>query len=132
MSSTAGYTSQDWRFAVLAARSGLEAELGARFGADPVAVLAEFGLAEHSPAELPALCAGLVIEDLDRPDPAGALTASNVCITGNFTEPTEYAAYPGDAEYAEYAGDRGDAAPLATPISTPLVVAFAAARPVAC
>ncbi|MGG2463667.1 hypothetical protein ACO0M4_28370 [Streptomyces sp. RGM 3693] len=130
MSSTAGYTSQDWRFAVLAARSGLEAELGARFGVDPVAVLAEFGLAEHAPAELPALCTGLVIEDLDRPAPAGALTASNVCITGNFAEyaeyagHTEYAGYTGDIECAGYAGDRGDA--------TPFPVALATARPVAC
>ncbi|MFF0626328.1 hypothetical protein [Streptomyces sp. NPDC004296] len=124
MSSTAGYTSQDWRFAVLAARSGLEAELGARFGADPVAVLAEFGLAEHAPAELPALCAGLVIEDLDRPAPAGALSASNVCITGNFSEYTEFAEYSEFAEYAEFTADHGD--------GTPLTAALATAGPVAC
>lgn len=51
------------RFAELAARTGLEPELAARYDSDPVAVLAEFGL----PAAEPLYTEGwVVIEDLTR------------------------------------------------------------------
>lgn len=58
--------SQDHGIALLTARAGLEPELAARYLADPVSVLAEFGVVAAEPVYL----AGggretLVIEDLD-------------------------------------------------------------------
>jgi len=66
---TAEAVSQHHGIALLTARAGLEPELAARYHADPVSVLAEFGVAAAEPVYL-AQGAGktLVIEDLDRMD----------------------------------------------------------------
>ena len=63
---TGGTPSQNHGIALLTARAGLEPELAARYLADPVSVLAEFGVVAAEPVYL----AGggretLVIEDLD-------------------------------------------------------------------
>ncbi|MDG9704704.1 hypothetical protein [Streptomyces sp. DH37] len=91
-------TAEDHRFAELAARTGLEPDLGRRYAADPVAVLSEFGL---SAAETPygdvtdpvailaefGLCASeplylggpVVVEDLEHADAYGVVAASLTC-----------------------------------------------------
>ncbi|MCX5055296.1 MULTISPECIES: hypothetical protein [unclassified Streptomyces] len=62
-------TSQDHRIALLTARAGLEPELAARYLADPVSVLAEFGVVAAEPVYLAAAVGEtFVLEDLDRPD----------------------------------------------------------------
>lgn len=45
----------DWRFAELVVRTWMEPELNARYLADPVSVLAEFGLSVAEPALAPRL-----------------------------------------------------------------------------
>lgn len=65
----AGTSPQYLDFALLTARAGLEPELTERYLADPVSVLAEFGLVAAEPVYLTA--AGqetLVIENLDDRD----------------------------------------------------------------
>ncbi|MDN3295372.1 hypothetical protein QWM81_15180 [Streptomyces ficellus] len=69
---SAGTLSEDHRFALLTARTGLEPDLAQRYTADPLSVLAEFGLAAE-----PVYAGGrydggdwggeLVIENLDGP-----------------------------------------------------------------
>jgi hypothetical protein len=62
-------TSQDHGIALLTARAGLEPDLAARYLADPVSVLAEFGVVAAEPVYLTG--GGretLVIEDLDGAD----------------------------------------------------------------
>jgi putative thiazole/oxazole-modified microcin (TOMM)-like peptide len=66
----------DWRFAELVARTWLEPELAERYGADPCAVLAEFGLSIADPGEAPRLEPvaefELIIDELDWSAAAGA------------------------------------------------------------
>ncbi|MGW1196791.1 hypothetical protein ACWD4B_13260 [Streptomyces sp. NPDC002536] len=57
----------DHRFAELVARVGLEPDLGQRYAADPVSVMTELGLSAAEPFYTGR---ALVMEDLDRPDPA--------------------------------------------------------------
>jgi putative thiazole/oxazole-modified microcin (TOMM)-like peptide len=67
----------DWRFAELVARTWLEPELAERYGADPCAVLAEFGLSIADPGDAPRLEPvaefELIIDELDWSAAAGAL-----------------------------------------------------------
>ncbi|GAA2382210.1 hypothetical protein GCM10010420_00020 [Streptomyces glaucosporus] len=91
-------TGEDHRFAELAARAGLEPELGRRYAADPVSVLSEFGLsaAEAPYGDVPAPSAVLVdfgpfasepvymdgpvtVEDLDGVDAYGSMVRA--CLT---------------------------------------------------
>ncbi|WP_031065886.1 hypothetical protein [Streptomyces sp. NRRL WC-3742] len=63
-------TQEDRRFAELTVRSGLEPELAQRYAADPVAVLAEFGLSAGEPIYLAGLVGDadtVLIEELDVP-----------------------------------------------------------------
>jgi hypothetical protein len=75
-----------WRFAELAARTGLEPELAERFAIDPRSVLAEFGIPasglDRSPEyALAAAPAVLVIEELDQADPSDIVGYSHACIS---------------------------------------------------
>jgi putative thiazole/oxazole-modified microcin (TOMM)-like peptide len=78
----------DWRFAELVARTWLEPELAERYGADPCAVLAEFGLSIADPGEAPRLEPvaefELIIDELDWSAAAGALGCLPNC--GNDAE----------------------------------------------
>ncbi|MFI6152971.1 hypothetical protein ACIBCA_09785 [Kitasatospora sp. NPDC051170] len=63
-------TQEDRRFAELTVRSGLEPELAQRYAADPVAVLAEFGLSAGEPLYLGGTVGDadtILIEELDGP-----------------------------------------------------------------
>ncbi|MFI6349222.1 hypothetical protein [Streptomyces sp. NPDC050560] len=95
---TAGPTSSEHQFALLMARAGLEPELAARYGTDPLAVLAEFGLppaAGHADLARRGTGFRLMIENLDRPvRPAGP---GYGCATGVAAAPT---GIPGSADTA--------------------------------
>lgn len=61
---------EDRRFAELTVRSGLEPELAQRYAADPVAVLAEFGLSACEPLYLGGAVGDgetILIEEFDGP-----------------------------------------------------------------
>jgi putative thiazole/oxazole-modified microcin (TOMM)-like peptide len=64
----------DWRFAELVVRAWAEPELVRRYAADPVSVLAEFGLSVADAARAPRLEApagvDLSIEDMESADAA--------------------------------------------------------------
>ncbi|MFI9154591.1 hypothetical protein [Streptomyces sp. NPDC053367] len=68
---------QDLRMASLAARAGLEPELAQRFGRDPYAVLAEFGLV---PAQDPGCPTVLELENLQPYDVTAVANPTLMCV----------------------------------------------------
>ncbi|MFJ2741721.1 hypothetical protein ACIO3O_18890 [Streptomyces sp. NPDC087440] len=70
--------SYDERFALLLARTGLDAELGARFAETPGAVLDQYGLGT---AAAPRPAAVLTVEELDGHDAAAMLPPTWRCRT---------------------------------------------------
>lgn len=74
----------DWRFAELVVRTWMEPELAVRYLADPVSVLAEFGLSVADAVLAPKLAsypeAELVIEYLDGSEAdLGKVPACTIC-----------------------------------------------------
>ncbi|MFP3991475.1 hypothetical protein U9R90_29225 [Streptomyces sp. E11-3] len=79
---------EEQRFALLAARTGLEPSLADRYTSDPVSVLAEFGLSAAEPVfsvdshEAGAEARSLVIEDLTSVEGAIASGCGGFCDCG--------------------------------------------------
>ncbi|WP_433547538.1 hypothetical protein ACQPZG_22530 [Streptomyces sp. CA-294286] len=70
--------SVDERFALLLARTGLDAELGRRFAEDPLSVLVEHGLPAAGTEARPD-AAVLTVEELDRTDSPAMLLPTWRC-----------------------------------------------------